>query len=81
MDTFSLRKLLDGIRRRYVRRETIRILSALDDRSLRDIGIHRGDIPAVVDAALASGASAPDPGSGQPARGTRCNSLIKEVAG
>jgi len=35
--------------RAWQRRKMIALLSALDDRTLRDIGIHRGQIPQVVD--------------------------------
>lgn len=38
------------LRRAYHRQVTYRELSALDDRLLRDIGLTRGDIPAVVNA-------------------------------
>lgn len=49
MTMFSPRKFLAEIRRRRARRASIRALSALDDRMLQDIGVHRGQIPALVD--------------------------------
>ena len=45
-------RAVHAIERRGKRREAIRELRALDDRILSDIGVHRSQIPAVVDAAL-----------------------------
>lgn len=47
--TVLVRWLSNSIRRWYARRRTIRILSALDDRQLRDIGVDRSEISKVVD--------------------------------
>ncbi|MBK8440367.1 MAG: DUF1127 domain-containing protein [Rhodobacter sp.] len=44
-----LRRLFGGIVRHWQRRRMIRALQAMDDRLLRDIGLARGDIEAVVD--------------------------------
>lgn len=46
------------IRRAYARRKACRALAALDDRTLRDIGIERNDIDSAVDAALAKQSAA-----------------------
>lgn len=52
-----LRQLSDAISRGYRRRRTVRILAALDDRQLRDIGMDRSEISKVVDDRLAPAAS------------------------
>ena len=44
-------------RRRQTRRQSIAALRALDDRLLRDIGMHRSEIPAIVEASEAAEAS------------------------
>lgn len=44
-----LRRWLRAASRQWQRRKMIATLEALDDWTLRDIGIHRGDIPRVVD--------------------------------
>ncbi|WP_119460321.1 DUF1127 domain-containing protein [Rhodospirillaceae bacterium SYSU D60014] len=44
-----LRTAVDGVVRWHERRSTIKVLSDLDDRLLRDIGLLRGDIGFVVD--------------------------------
>ncbi|MCB1311448.1 MAG: DUF1127 domain-containing protein [Sedimentitalea sp.] len=44
-----VRRLFGPAIRKWRRRKMIAALEALDDRSLRDIGIYRGDIPRVVD--------------------------------
>ncbi|MFZ1479527.1 MAG: DUF1127 domain-containing protein [Paracoccaceae bacterium] len=44
-----LRRFFGGIVRHWQRRRMIRALQAMDDRLLRDIGLARGDIEAVVD--------------------------------
>lgn len=48
----SLQSLLAGLRRWNHRRATINALRELSDWQLRDIGLTRGEIPAVVDSAL-----------------------------
>jgi len=45
--------LLGRIRHWHARRRTIAELTALDDRTLRDIGLHRGEIHRLVDGLLA----------------------------
>lgn len=49
MSILVLRRLFDALGRWHSRRKTIQALSALDDRMLRDIGLHRSEIPALVD--------------------------------
>lgn len=49
MDTHLLQRLFKAIGRWHIRRTTIRTLSALDDRMLRDIGIDRSELRTVVD--------------------------------
>jgi uncharacterized protein YjiS (DUF1127 family) len=49
--------LLDTAGRWRQRRATIRVLNALSDWQLADIGIHREEIPAAVDRALVENAS------------------------
>ncbi len=44
--------VIQAIVRGYQRRVAIRELAALDDRMLRDIGLHRGQIHTVVDTLL-----------------------------
>ncbi len=46
------RGIFARLRYRYQRRVSIKTLEALDDRTLEDIGIPRGDIPGAVDRAL-----------------------------
>ena len=48
----AARRSLAGFRRAYTRYATIRQLQALDERTLRDIGVMRGDIAAAVDERL-----------------------------
>lgn len=43
------RRWLSAISRQWRRRSMIAALESLDDRLLRDIGLHRSDIPRVVD--------------------------------
>ncbi|WP_417808574.1 DUF1127 domain-containing protein [Thioclava sp.] len=45
----ALRRWLRTATRRWERRKMIVALKAMDDRMLRDIGIHRGDIARMVD--------------------------------
>ncbi len=45
-------RALDGLRRWHQRRKAITELSALSDRTLRDIGVSRGSIRELVDAQL-----------------------------
>lgn len=47
-----VRSVIQAIVRGYQRRVAIRELAALDDRTLRDIGLHRGQIHAVVNTLL-----------------------------
>ena len=42
-------RLIAAVRRRRARKETIAMLSALDDRTLSDIGIVRDQIPQIAD--------------------------------
>ena len=44
-----LRRWLRTANRHWQRRKMIATLEAMDDRTLKDIGIHRGDIARVVD--------------------------------
>jgi len=44
----KLARFADTMGRAAARRRTIRLLHALDDRTLNDIGIKRGDIDAIV---------------------------------
>jgi uncharacterized protein YjiS (DUF1127 family) len=46
--TLSLRRAWYAVRNWYARRLTIKILSALDERTLRDIGIAPSEIASVV---------------------------------
>lgn len=48
----AARRSLADFRRAYTRYATIRQLQALDERTLRDIGVMRGDIAAAVDERL-----------------------------
>lgn len=41
----------EALRRARERRRTVRALSALDNRALADIGVYRGQIPAIANAA------------------------------
>ncbi len=50
-----LARLVAAVRQAYQRRELIRVLSAKDDRLLADIGIARGQIREVADAAVKRG--------------------------
>lgn len=43
-----LRRLMRRAVQQWKRRKMIAALEALDDRILRDIGVHRGEIPSVV---------------------------------
>lgn len=52
-----VRRLSNTIYHWYTRRRTIRILSALDDRQLRDIGIDRSEISTEVNDRLTPAAS------------------------
>ncbi len=45
----GLRQWLAGASRQWQRRRMIAALHAMDDRLLRDIGLHRGNIESVVD--------------------------------
>ena len=45
-----VRRMFQSAIRKWRRRKMIAMLETLDDRVLEDIGIHRGDIPRVVDA-------------------------------
>jgi uncharacterized protein YjiS (DUF1127 family) len=51
----GLSRLIAAVRQAYQRRELIRVLSAKDDRLLADIGIARGQIREVADAAVKRG--------------------------
>ena len=51
----GLSRLVGAVRHAYQRRELIRVLSAKDDRLLADIGITRGQIREVADAAVKRG--------------------------
>ncbi len=52
-------KVAAWLKRRVRERAALRELSSLDDRSLKDIGISRGEIPRIVKEFGASGADAP----------------------
>ncbi len=54
MTWILLMRLLDAIRRWHERRTSIRRLSQLNDRLLRDIGIHRHEIESVVHQSVGS---------------------------
>ncbi len=64
-----------GLRRRHRRRKAIAELQALDDRTLRDIGINRGAIRELVDAQLRfeadAAAKAAEPRPARPVFGAR----------
>lgn len=53
MTTNVLRRLYRALRRWHDHRNSVRALSALDDRRLNDVGIERDDIPRVVEERLA----------------------------
>ena len=45
-------RVFDAVRFQHDVDRTVEILSALDDRTLRDIGVSRGDLPETVEARL-----------------------------
>ncbi len=52
MTARSIHRLIAGFRRWNHRRSTIRVLTALSDWQLKDLGISRGEIPEAVEARL-----------------------------
>ncbi len=62
-------RLSDQVRRALARRHALAALRALDDRMLKDIGLSRSDIPAVVEsAATADPAPSPERALGEAGR-------------
>lgn len=51
-------QVTEPLRRRSAYQETVDQLGALDDRLLRDIGLHRGQIPFAVEAPMAQAVTA-----------------------
>ncbi|MDH3693128.1 MAG: DUF1127 domain-containing protein [Gammaproteobacteria bacterium] len=49
-----IQDIVSTLQRRYQRQVTVRELLALNERTLRDIGLHKDDIPSVVDDILNS---------------------------
>jgi uncharacterized protein YjiS (DUF1127 family) len=55
------RSVVGALARWHKRRATIAELSALDDRMLKDIGVSRGNIPALADGLMRARAASTDP--------------------
>ena len=54
-----IQNIVSALHRRYQHRVTVRELMALDQRTLKDIGLHESDIPSVVEGTLNSRNSVP----------------------